>query len=259
MTMDNSFEPSQASFEGTALSADTFVLQGHTVPAENGLQWLTSAWELFKKDPGVWIGIMLIYLIIMAILAFIPLLGSVATSVLTPVFMAGLILGSRALDRGEKLAVNHLFAGFSDKAGPLLLVGLFYLVGVVVVTLIAAIISGGLAVILWIISGGSSNEQMFLLALVFFVMIVLLLMFPLIMALWFAPALVMMHDIPPLEAMKASFMVMLRNILPFLLYSLILFVLAIVASIPLFLGWFVLGPVMLITMYTAYRDLFFQN
>lgn len=259
MKMDNSFEPSQASFEGTALSADTFVLQGHTVPAANSLEWITSAWELFKKNPGIWIVIALIYIAIMMVLAFIPFLGSVATNLLMPVFMAGMILGAKALDQGEELSVNHLFAGFSDRAGPLMLVGLLYLVGVVVATLIAAIISGILAAILWAISGGNGNEEMMILALGFFVLLVLLLIIPLAMAMWFAPVLVALHNVAPIEAMKASFMVTLRNIVPFLLYGLIVLGLGIVASIPLFLGWLVLGPILMITIYTAYRDLFIQK
>ena len=36
--------------------------------------------------------------------------------------------------------------------------------------------------------------------------------------------------------------------------SVAIFVLAIVASIPLFLGWFLLGPVLMVSLYLAYRD-----
>ena len=44
--------------------------------------------------------------------------------------------------------------------------------------------------------------------------------------------------------------------LPFTIYSLIGFVLAIVASIPLMLGWFVLGPMTMASIYTGYCDIF---
>jgi uncharacterized membrane protein len=58
--------------------------------------------------------------------------------------------------------------------------------------------------------------------------------------------------------MKASFVACLRNIVPFLVYGVILFVLAIVASIPFGLGWLVLGPVMAASLYAGYRDIFFD-
>jgi uncharacterized membrane protein len=45
--------------------------------------------------------------------------------------------------------------------------------------------------------------------------------------------------------------------LPFLVYSLVVFGLAIVAFIPLGLGWLVLGPVSFASVYTAYRDIYF--
>jgi uncharacterized membrane protein len=61
-----------------------------------------------------------------------------------------------------------------------------------------------------------------------------------------------------LDAMKMSFAACLKNMLPFLLYGVIFFGLAIVATVPLLLGWLALGPVISITVYTAYRDIFFK-
>ena len=58
--------------------------------------------------------------------------------------------------------------------------------------------------------------------------------------------------------MKASFVACLKNILPFFVYSVIATLLALVASIPMGLGWLVLGPVMAASLYTSYRDIFFD-
>jgi uncharacterized membrane protein len=89
-------------------------------------------------------------------------------------------------------------------------------------------------------------------------LIMLALMLPIIMAVWFAPALVVFHEQAAGEAMKNSFVACLKNIVPFLLYSVILFLLAIVASIPLGAGFLVLGPVIVASLYASYRDIFFQ-
>jgi uncharacterized membrane protein len=84
----------------------------------------------------------------------------------------------------------------------------------------------------------------------------LLLLLPLVMAIWFAPALIMLAGLSPVEAMKASFAGCLRNVVPFLVYGLIGVLLAIVASIPLGLGWFVLVPVAIASIYASYCDIF---
>ena len=49
----------------------------------------------------------------------------------------------------------------------------------------------------------------------------------------------------------------LTNWLPFLvIYPLILMVFSIVASLPLFLGWLVLGPVIMGSIFASYRDIY---
>jgi uncharacterized membrane protein len=84
----------------------------------------------------------------------------------------------------------------------------------------------------------------------------LALMVPVFMAIWFAPALVVFDGKDAIEAMKQSFAGCLKNIVPFLIYGLVLFVLSILASIPLGLGWLLLGPVLAASVYTGYKDIF---
>jgi len=45
-------------------------------------------------------------------------------------------------------------------------------------------------------------------------------------------------------------------VLPFLVYGLIGFVLAVVATIPLALGWLIVGPLSIASIYTSYCDIF---
>jgi uncharacterized membrane protein len=82
---------------------------------------------------------------------------------------------------------------------------------------------------------------------------------PLVMAYWFAPALVALNGYAPFEAMKTSFSACLKNVLPFLVYGLVGLVLAVVATIPLGLGWFVLAPLGMASMYASYRDIFYDE
>jgi uncharacterized membrane protein len=87
-------------------------------------------------------------------------------------------------------------------------------------------------------------------------LVALLVAVPLLAAFWFAPALVFMHGVRPVEAMKASLGASFRNFLPFLIYGIIMFVLAIIAAIPFGLGMLVLVPLSITTAYASYRDIF---
>jgi uncharacterized membrane protein len=82
---------------------------------------------------------------------------------------------------------------------------------------------------------------------------------PLMAAYWFAPALVMMHDMKPLAAMKASFFACFRNFVPFLVYGLVMFIALIVAMIPFGLGMLVWLPLAITSTYVAYRRIFTED
>jgi len=88
-------------------------------------------------------------------------------------------------------------------------------------------------------------------------LIALALMVPVVMAVWFAPPLAVFNELGAFDALKASFVGCLKNIVPFLIYGLILLGFAVLASIPLCLGWLVLGPVIGASIYTSYRDIYF--
>jgi len=90
------------------------------------------------------------------------------------------------------------------------------------------------------------------------VLVMTALLLPAVMAVWFAAPLVVFHQLGALEAMKQSFAGCLKNIVPFLLYGAILLVFSILASLPLLLGWLVLGPVLAASLYTAYRDIYIK-
>ena len=81
---------------------------------------------------------------------------------------------------------------------------------------------------------------------------------PLYMAMWFAGPLIVLAQSDVVPAMKTSFFACLKNILPFLIWSIAIFFLGIFASIPLFLGWLLLGPVLIASIYLGYRDIFHE-
>jgi uncharacterized membrane protein len=80
---------------------------------------------------------------------------------------------------------------------------------------------------------------------------------PLYMALWFSPCLVVFHEAAPMQALAQSFSACLKNVVPFLVYGVVVLVFAFLAAIPLGLGYLILFPVLIASVYTAYRDIFF--
>jgi uncharacterized membrane protein len=79
---------------------------------------------------------------------------------------------------------------------------------------------------------------------------------PLAMAVWFAPALVLLDGLPAWRAMQLSLRACVRNVLPFLLYSVAMFGLLVVALAPFMLGLLLWVPLAMLSVYTAYRDIF---
>jgi len=154
--------------------------------------------------------------------------------------------------------VSHLFAGFRERFGTLVSIGFINLGITIAAMLVAGILTGAG---MWTFLGSGTNPEAVAgmgLTLLLAVLVMFALLLPLFMALWFAPALAVFHQQGPAEAMKASFVGCLKNILPFFVYSVVGMLLAIVASIPFGLGWLVLGPVMAASLYTSYRDIFFE-
>ena len=234
------------------------------VRSGRGSAWWSEGWRLFVAAPGPWIAITVIFLVLFVMIALIPIIGSVATTLLMPVFAGGVFIGCRSLDRGGALTVGHLFASFSDRLGPLIFVGVIYLIGtfVIVFVVIACLIATvGISGLSALVSGDPFEASWTLLTNVglgalLALLFGMLLGIPLLMAYWYAPALVVFRNDEPLAAMKTSFTACLVNMLPMLVYGVLGLVFAIAATIPFCLGWLVLGPVFAASVYASYKDIF---
>ena len=237
--------------------SQTYVSAGRTVAAERGWSWIADAWALFKRNPGMWIGIIVVFALLFAAMSVVPLVGPLASVVLAPVFTGGLMLGCRALEERGELTLGHLFAGFRDRFGTLAAVGALYLAATLVIVLIVVLVMG--AGVLAMVSGNPAALAAGGVTLLLAVLLAVALSLPAMMAVWFAPALVVFHAQGAMQAMQESFIACLKNMIPFLVYGVIGLLLAVVASIPLGLGWLVLGPVIAASVYTAYRDIFLSS
>ena len=136
--------------------ASTFVPNGRTVEAGRGWSWIVEGFELFRRQPGPWIALILVAALIFIGLSLIPLLGALAGLVLAPVFAAGFVIACRDQERGEGVEVSHLFAGFRDRFQTLASIGLIYL-GITV--LIALVVGLGTGAGLWTLLGSGRRPD----------------------------------------------------------------------------------------------------
>lgn len=228
------------------------------VDSGRGVGWWADGWALFTKNAGMWVVLALVLLIIFVLLSFVPILGSIAASLLMPVFVGSWMLAARKLETGGSLELADLFTCFKEKLSPLLVLGALLLgaaivIGVVIVMLGFGAFMGMKAAGL----PGSTGGMMaaFGAGMTAFV-VAFVLGFIVAMAMWFAPALVVFRNLEPIAALKLSVSATLKNVVPLLVYGLIYIVAAIIASIPFGLGWLVLVPVVLLTVYVSYKDVF---
>ena len=233
--------------------------------AGQGAGWWGEGWRIFCAAPAVWIGIFVIFVVASIALVLIPVVGSLVHTVLTPVFVGGVMLGCHALARGEPLRIGHLFEGFQGgRFAPLCILGLLWLsilfvIAIVMVgTVFLTLGASGLAALMDF--GGNALDFAALAsagaAIVVVGLIALAVALLVAMAYWFAPALVVLNGEQPMAALEKSFAASWRNFGAFLLYGLIYIGLAIVASIPMALGWLVLGPMLVGSCYAGWRTIF---
>jgi len=235
------------------------------VPASHGLKWLMQGFVLLRRSFFMWVLFVLILWGTVFVASRVPFAG-LLLALFTPVILAGLMIGCRALEKGEELEIAHFFAGFRNNTLNLVTLGGFYLIGNVVIAGLMYAIGGN--AIQQIVAGQAQNVDPAVLmqaigpALVA-LLIGMALSVPLSMAIWFAPMLVVFDNEKPAAALRASFLACLRNMLAFLIYGLIILVPMILLMAPFDLsnmernpGLWIVALLVLPSIYTSYRDIF---
>ena len=241
------------------------------VSAGRGASWLFEGFEFFTKDWLAWLGVTIIFFVLTLFVSIIPL-GNLVFIILLPTFFAGFMLGCKQQAQGHKFTIGHLFTGFTRNFSQLLILGVLHTIGLLIIAIcmgaILVVLLGGMDAFLNTIGGlidafKDRNylqliEQIsnFSQAILIADLVGLALYMPLLMLVWFAPALVVLADLTAIEAMQKSFTGCLLNVMPYTIYSLVGLLLAILATLPLAVGWLILFPVTIISIFISYQDVF---
>lgn len=234
-------------------------MEARKVNASHGWMWIKNGYWLFRKNPLLWMVLTAIGVIGMIGIAAIPVVGDPLATLLFPVLLAGFMFGCHSLAKDEELELTHLFAGFQQHAQQLVTLGGVNLVGQLLI-LGVMMLTGGATLVSILMSGQPVDDPAVLMQAIagagFALLLGMMLFTILLMAMQFAPMLVIFGGMQPIPALKASLRAFLRNVMPLTIYALALLPFAVLATLPMMLGWLVLLPIVITSMYAIYRDLF---
>lgn len=234
-------------------------MESRKVPVASGWMWIKQGYWLFRKNPLLWMVLTAIGVVGLFGISTIPVIGDLLSTLLFPALLAGFMFGCHALAQNEELELAHLFAGFQQYTSQLVTLGGINLVSQLLI-LGVMMLTGGATLVSIMMSGKQTADPALLMQAVagasFALLLGVTLFSVLLMAMQFAPMLVIFRKMAPVPALKASLRAFLRNLIPLMVYGLMLLPFAILASMPMMLGWLVLLPIIITSTYAIYRDLF---
>ncbi|MHB1144979.1 MAG: BPSS1780 family membrane protein [Thiobacillus sp.] len=227
--------------------------------ASQGFQWVAAGFRLYRKNPlllsaafGVLFGA------VMA-LGLIPVVGGSLSELASPLMVAGFMAAYRALDEGNELELPNFLAGAQGPAIPLMAIGAVQLLGTL---LIGQVMLGmGFDPQALMTAAQSQKDPAEMQAILNQAMPALLtgmvLFTPLIMATWFAPALILFGGARPATALGVSLKAVAKNWAAMLVNGLTLGLLLFLAAlVPMLLGLLVAMPVLFGSLYASYQAIF---
>lgn len=225
------------------------------IPASRGAAWLAQGFGLFRQRPMAWIGLCTGWIVITFGLILVPLIGGVAANFLQPVFFASFAIAALRQGAGEPVVMGDLFQGFRRNVRALINLGAILLIAEIAIFALMAVLGLPMA------SGTDKpftvseyvdalKGKEWILALGFLLTVTVK------GALWFAPPLIALHGMTTGHAIRWSVYAALANLGSMMVYGVILFALFFVALIPWGLGLLVVIPVMAISTYFGYREVF---
>ena len=238
----------------------------HHVDTLRGLTWLAAGWKMFFAHPAEWVLIALGTFVLLALSTLcvpIPLIGPMLPPLLLALLIGGLGVAAETQSKGGAPRFSQLFEGFRRHAANLSLVGLFYSIPLIFMHLLTMLALGGgllVGVLGWSLGGtlsGIASGLISMLAGLGAAWGVFLMLWGLmLLAMLFAPALIMFMEAAPFDAMRASLKASLHNLGAIVLLALLLYVLFIIALIPAGLGIMIYIPIVAGAMHAAYVDVF---
>jgi hypothetical protein len=224
------------------------------VPASRGASWFAQSFRLFRQKPFAWIGLCSGWIVITLGLFLVPFIGGVIANFLQPVFFASFAITALRQMAGEPIVMGDLFLGFKHNFRSQLQLGAVLLIVEIAVFALMAVLGLPMAgdgeqfTVNEYVEALQGKEWILLIG--FTVTVVVK------GALWFAPQLIALHDMSTAHAMRWSLYAALANLGAMVVYGLTLLIIFFAALIPWALGLVVVFPLMVISTYIGYKEVF---
>jgi hypothetical protein len=205
--------------------------------AARGVAWLKQSYAMLAAQRVPWLMLLLLYYFVMGLIDLLPVVGQLAVPLLKPVFAVGFLAAAWAQERGGAPQLKQLFEGFRSNLWALLPLGAFLLLGVMAAIYSSTLVDGGRLVEFLTNpppapppgADATAAEPGATEALLLDSRVQAGMLFaaacglPVLLALWFAPALVVFQDCGAWQALVTSLRAALANWKPIAVYGLLVF------------------------------------
>ncbi len=199
----------------------------HSCKPSEGWNWLIQGYQLFKKKPADMFLFGNTYLfIILFVGMLIPFLGAALVTLLSPLMGFGIMLAGRMGQKGLRVSPGVLFNGFAQEnrkhLQSLLTLGAIYTVCFALIKLAAHLILGAQPQVdITDLQNGTNPEASAALMeyMIVYASLVGAISLPVLLAFWYAPVLVVWHNMKPVQALFSSWIAVWRNKGSFLIYG----------------------------------------
>jgi hypothetical protein len=227
--------------EGAGRAQATFAFTRHR--ASHGARWLVQSYAMFRRQRLAWIGLVLGYYVALVVVDVVPVIGVFLGPMLKPVLSVGFLAAAWTQERGGQPSFSMLARGFRTNVGALLPLGLVFMLGISLALAATALVDGGQLLDLLYGRTTPADEAPAVTAQGFAqtvssARVQLAMLFgalcaaPTILALWWAPALVVFQDARFSAALRGSLRAALANWRAVAVYAISVFVLgAVVPSL----------------------------
>ena len=203
-------------------------------PGARGSAWLKESYALFRKARLNWIVLLFTYYGVLLIVDLIPFIGGIAAPLLKPVFAVGFLAAAWTQESGGTPKVRQLFQGYRSNIWALVALGAVFVIGVTAAIGATALVDGGK--LFQLVANpvpqdldqeaaaqrlqetlGDAEVQLGMI-------VGALCAIPTLLALWWAPALVVFQDANTATALRLSLRAALANWRPVSRYAISVFI-----------------------------------
>jgi hypothetical protein len=241
------------------------------VPARTGIQWVKLGIQTFFRKPLALASLFFMYMVVVLLISFVPVIGAVVVVVLLPAATVGMLVATEQAAQGGVPMPPVLLSAFRagrQRARSMLILGAIYAGVLVAITLLAVLLfPGGAGMEATPAQGNTPPQLQFKPGFLF----AMALQLPLVVLFSHAPALVHWYEVSPVKSLFFSLVAFWRNLGAFVVFGLSWVLLLLGVALLMRVLFDLLGPMatvvvwpvaltlftmMAMSMYFSFRDCF---